>query len=337
MKKNTAYRPSQSNQQYVKNSRGEKVLNIAYQGNNHSHNLSDISHNDIRGDFVVEDDLEVKEKVHPILKHTTCLAEYIDNMIEIYPLKSRDNTDFDMSVLDDFDDIFGENSGQDYKELAEDFAYLINDNKLQYTDVGSAKTIYNCILNNIELYDKHYESFYNKYKMSYDANPELFKASFAKNSFDSRGTGQLFGKYINTLPESVNLDNLESHEGICITTGNGNNSDKKLKEYCNKKFNLSLNKGIDAIGKGKSGKYYIFEAKYLTTKGGGQNHQLNNALDVSLISTKQCQGVAVLDGTFIIRDDYPKIRNIFSKSGNNNYNDKYVISATEIIEFLSDN
>ena len=49
MSKNTAHRPSQSNQQYVKNSRGEKVLNTAYQGNNAKTNNSDIT--SLKNDF----------------------------------------------------------------------------------------------------------------------------------------------------------------------------------------------------------------------------------------------------------------------------------------------
>lgn len=44
MSKNTAHRPSQSNQQYVKNSRGEKVLNTAYQENHQ------LSHSSIEND-----------------------------------------------------------------------------------------------------------------------------------------------------------------------------------------------------------------------------------------------------------------------------------------------
>ena len=53
MSKNTAHRPSQSNQQYVKNSRGEKVLNTAYQGNNTKVNNSDIT--SLKNDFNNED------------------------------------------------------------------------------------------------------------------------------------------------------------------------------------------------------------------------------------------------------------------------------------------
>ena len=34
MSRNTANRPSQSNQEYVLNSKGEKVRNLAYKGNN---------------------------------------------------------------------------------------------------------------------------------------------------------------------------------------------------------------------------------------------------------------------------------------------------------------
>ena len=49
MSKNTAHRPSQSNQQYVKNSRGEKVLNTAYQGNNAKTNNSDLT--SLKNDF----------------------------------------------------------------------------------------------------------------------------------------------------------------------------------------------------------------------------------------------------------------------------------------------
>lgn len=333
-KKNTAHRPSQSNQQYVKNIRGEKVLNTAYKENNCT--IIDISVvNSFRDDFDI-DSSDNQETPHDILRHTTDIADYVDNIIEAYPL--RENNSFDMTILDKFDDIFKDDNNQNYKELSQQFVNFVENNSLLYSDVGSAKTIYTCILDGHELYDEHYKLFYNRYKNAYDDNPELFKASFVKNCFDSRGTGQDFGNYIKTLKESVQLDDLKEHDGVCITIGNNNSSsDKRLKKYCEKNFGISLDKGIDAIGKGKSGKYYIFEAKYITTRGGGQNHQVRNALDISLISNDKCQGVAVLDGNFIIRNNYPMIRDVFSNIEDSKYNSEYVISATEIIEFLSNN
>lgn len=333
-RKNTAHRPSQSNQQYVKNNKGDKVLNTAYKKKNRT-----ISDNNVvdsfRDDFDI-DNSDNQETPHDILRNTTDIADYIDNIIEIYPLKESNS--FDMTVLDKFDDIFKDDNNQNYKELSRQFVHFIENSSLRYSDVGSAKTIYDCILNGHELYDDHYELFYNRYKNAYDNNPELFKASFAKNCFDSRGTGQTFGNYIKTLKESVQLDDLEEHDGVCITIGNNNSSsDKKLKNYCEENFGISLDKGIDAIGKGESGKYYIFEAKYITAQGGGQNHQVKNALDISLISNEKCHGVAVLDGNFVIRNNYSLIRSVFSNMEDNKYNSKYVISATEIIDFLSDN
>ena len=59
MSKNTAHRPSQSNQQYVKNSRGEKVLNTAYQGNNTKQSHSDIMSRD---DFKVDEKFSIPIK-----------------------------------------------------------------------------------------------------------------------------------------------------------------------------------------------------------------------------------------------------------------------------------
>lgn len=59
MSKNTAHRPSQSNQQYVKNSRGEKVLNTAYQGTNTKQSHSDIMSRD---DFKVDEKFSIPIK-----------------------------------------------------------------------------------------------------------------------------------------------------------------------------------------------------------------------------------------------------------------------------------
>ena len=56
MSKKTAHRPSQSNQQYVKNSKGEKVLNTAYQGNNTQQSHSDIISRD---DFKVDENFSI--------------------------------------------------------------------------------------------------------------------------------------------------------------------------------------------------------------------------------------------------------------------------------------
>lgn len=278
---------------------------------------------------------EKKENLHEIIKYTDTAKEYMKNVCQVYPSKDKKPLDFDMSILDQFDDIFASQDNPDYKKLSKRFAKTINDNKIQYNDDGSVKMVYSCIIENIDLYDSQYKSFYLRYKKHYDNNPALFKSGFVKSRFDSRSTGQSFGNYINSLSQSVDLEDLEDCNDVCITTGG--NSDKRLKDYCNSKFGLSLSKGVDAIGKGKSGKYYIFEAKLLTVPGGSQNHQLNNALNVSKINNDSCHGVAVLDGTFVTHKNYPKINAVFSNSNNNEYDTNYIISATEIIHFLCNN
>lgn len=57
MSRNTANRPSQSNQEYVLNSKGEKVRNLAYKGNNNK--KKDLNINDFSDDFNNDDNYEV--------------------------------------------------------------------------------------------------------------------------------------------------------------------------------------------------------------------------------------------------------------------------------------
>lgn len=57
MSRNTANRPSQSNQEYVLNSKGEKVRNLAYKGKNNKN--KDLNINDFSDDFDNIDDYEV--------------------------------------------------------------------------------------------------------------------------------------------------------------------------------------------------------------------------------------------------------------------------------------
>lgn len=75
-----------------------------------------------------------------------------------------------------------------------------------------------------------------------------------------------------------------------------NGSDNKLTEYVKNKFQIkNFKKGIDAVLK-KNNKFFIFEAKFLTSDGGTQTNQFEIAMNLAKINKEYLQGIAVLDG-----------------------------------------
>lgn len=100
MNKNIAYRPSQSNQQYVKNSRGEKVLNGAYKRNNNfsnNHELNDLS-SDFNNEEEYEEELELylydhlsneEENIHGLNKRE--IEEKVNSYIIYNAYEQYDN------------------------------------------------------------------------------------------------------------------------------------------------------------------------------------------------------------------------------------------------------
>ena len=116
MSKNTAHRPSQSNQQYVKNSRGEKVLNTAYQGNTTKINNSDLTN--LKNDFDNEQFNNLEDYYNGVLNsslspelpreqivgwkpYDRSIEEYAQEVIEDYLEENPDSTLEE--ALDDID------------------------------------------------------------------------------------------------------------------------------------------------------------------------------------------------------------------------------------------
>ncbi|MEM2796079.1 MAG: hypothetical protein QXR15_02180, partial [Candidatus Hadarchaeales archaeon] len=92
----------------------------------------------------------------------------------------------------------------------------------------------------------------------------------------SRRFGGMFHKWINTLGYKVaySENEFDKCEGIAILGG----SDKTRKKYANLRLHCSLKeKGLDLLMK-INNKFVIGQAKFITTAGGAQDNQFNEAI-----------------------------------------------------------
>lgn len=104
--KRTAHRPSQANQQYVKNPKGEMVLNTAYKG--YSKNTGNGSHNSPSSDFSLSDDAPAD--VADILDD--CLSDEVKD-VPIHRVDAREVEEYVRDAILDYLEKHPESSEED--------------------------------------------------------------------------------------------------------------------------------------------------------------------------------------------------------------------------------
>jgi len=104
--------------------------------------------------------------------------------------------------------------------------------------------------------------------------------------------GPLFHNFVRKLGYPV-LSNseFEDAKGIAFLEG----TDRDLQIYANSELDCALSKGLDVLFKAK-GKFYIGEAKFLSSSGGNQNKSFNEALTFLGAHKGDATRIAILDG-----------------------------------------
>lgn len=264
--------------------------------------------------------------VQNILKNQENKNYYHSKLMDIYPLSVTGNIRNYDDAQKAFDMLFKKDTFDDPLVSLSDFFSIVDNHKLQFNAEASLGVAKNARKEVLRMKPEKANEILQRYKSIYNIDKSIFMSSFIGSMFSSRNTGPMFQNYIKEQDNFVALDDF-AHAGNDVITTAG---DKTLQKYVKENYGINLKKGIDAIGKSASGKVFIFEAKIITRGGGSQNHQMRNALDVASINENNVQGVAVLDGNFVVdesNNEFPFLEEV-------DYNSTHVISAVEIQEFL---
>lgn len=163
----------------------------------------------------------------------------------------------------------------------------------------------------------------------YNSDKNKFLYSLIKDSENSKNLGNAFSTYVKNIKYYKELSqDLLNDESIWITTA----EDTKLTKFVLENYDIEIEKGIDAIAKTKSGKILIMEAKLITSPGGGQNLQLENAIKIGKIFKGNVKGIAIVDG-IVYNDNYKPVHWL-EKDFTDLKNRNRLFSATKIIEYL---
>jgi hypothetical protein len=123
----------------------------------------------------------------------------------------------------------------------------------------------------------------------------------------------------------LNINDFKNYKGNDLKFLDG--SDKTLKEFVYKNFDINTEKGLDLVFKNK-GKIYFGEAKFITDFGGTQTNQLNIALDIAKRDSDNIGTLATIDGIPWVNKSY--LEKIKKEAVNKN-----VLTALLLPEYLS--
>jgi hypothetical protein len=123
----------------------------------------------------------------------------------------------------------------------------------------------------------------------------------------------------------LNINDFKNYKGNDLKFLDG--SDKTLKEFVYKNFDIDTEKGLDLVFKNK-GKIYFGEAKFITDFGGTQTNQLNIALDIAKRDSDNIGTLATIDGIPWVNKSY--LEKIKKEAVNKN-----VLTALLLPEYLS--
>ena len=157
----------------------------------------------------------------------------------------------------------------------------------------------------------------------YEKSDDLIKMA-SEPKTPSRQFGNAFKKWLHTLGFSF------LKEAVFINSTKGaflSGNEKFLNDFVTKKLKVNPEKRPDFLFK-KNKSYYLGEANFISDYGGSQDNQVDKALAIADISTKNVKGIAVLDGIIWFSSNFKMHQKI--KNSNN-----YILSALLLKEFLN--
>lgn len=215
---------------------------------------------------------------------------YLDNLFSVYPLFTNPERELPKEVEEIIRDLVKK---REKKKLVK---ILINLEKFPIDNpyVGSLKANEELIDKNPKIVDMIWEQLF-----SMGANGVIKACKTPKKS--SRQFGAIFQKWAPSLRYKILEETeFERYSGTAFLGG----SDRVRKNYANKKLNCNLTeKGLDLLMKINS-KFVIGQAKFITTGGGAQDNQFNEAIRFVNNDEGNASRIAILDGAIWFIEGY---------------------------------
>lgn len=271
-------------------------------------------------------------KLHKYIKENN-VNKYLKNIQEIYPRKDYEVNSVSLETLENqLGTIFALEYPDSAAKQVGLYFDLAKENKLRLTLSAVDRTIMQLYTKQgLQLDEEWAEGYYSYVREAFWKSPQDYVAGLVSLKSPTRRMGEDFKKYFLNTEVGCSLDEFKDIDGAALIV----DSDERLKTYLKDTYNLKLNKGVDAIGRGASGALYVLEAKYISQQGGAQNHQIKDALSKVAINDEvngqKIKGLAVLDGLLAIPDA------MTSSLLEDVSEIEQVVSATELIEFLKNN
>lgn len=241
---------------------------------------------------------------------------YLDDLFQVYPTIPEGMREISQTRWANIEQAFEEKNNEILiKELLKLNLFPIKDSYIAYlkSDMGAIernpKTI-NRICG--RLYEMGLTKIYEKCSEPKETNRQM---------------GPMFNRWVlkkslGILPVSTS-DFFNTKENAIL----GGSDDEKM-NFARTHLNYNRNKGLDLVAK-FNGKYIIGEAKFLSSDGGSQNSDFEDA--ISTIETKDTKAIkiAILDGVLYI----PSTKKMH-KYITNPYQNYYIMSSLVLREFL---
>ena len=241
---------------------------------------------------------------------------YLDNLFRVYPIIPEDIRDINQKTWKGIEQAFNE---QDNIELIKGLLKLdlfpIKDSYVAYLkrDAGAIERNPATVARLCgRLYEMGLDKIYERASEPKETNRQI---------------GPLFRRWLNNKALGVmpvKMKEFVKDEENAVLDG----SDAEMKEFAEKHFNYSLNKGLDLIAR-FNGKYVLGEAKFLTDFGGHQNAQLNDGIAPLQLTGLKAIPVAILDGVL-----YIKGKNKMHQTITTELQEKNIMSSLVLREFL---
>jgi len=243
---------------------------------------------------------------------------YLDKLSKVYPVASNIIRELSVSEIEEIKKVFAK---RDCKSLI---------SKLLYFKRFPI--------------DDPYIGFLRRDQSAIDRNPKtikricyrLFKlgvsgivSGIQRPKSSSRQFGQHFKNYLKVIGYLIlNDTKFLNFKGAAFLKG----GDAALKKFAKKHLGYRGGKGLDLIFK-KNGKFFIGEAKFISTSGGTQDKSFREIISFVKRRSAGAQHIAIIDGVVWANPANPRGRNLYGSVRRLPEN-KFVISALLLKEFI---
>ena len=241
---------------------------------------------------------------------------YLDDLFQVYPTIPDGIRDIDNTIWSEVEKQFADKNNEGLiKELLKLDLFPIKDSYIAYLKQDASS-----IERNPQTINRVCGRLYEM------GLPKIFeKCSEPKET--NRQIGPMFGNWLKKKSlgiEPVNLNNFLSSDANAILGG----SDDDKMVFAKKHLNYNRNKGLDLVARFNK-KYIIGEAKFLSSDGGSQNSDFEDAIATIEAKDTNAIKVAILDGILYI----PSRRKMHTFI-TNPYKDYHIMSSLVLREFL---